>query len=378
MSSKIRIAVCYRVMQSWRVPIFSRLAALPDVELKLFYGDDFDGTKVKSYRGDVNFSALKLKSKNFKIRTMHGYAYFPVSFSLFHELKSYDPDVVLVEGASNFFNNIIAFLYCKIYKRRIVQWGLGEIRGRKKSLHRKLLDVIFGFVERNSDAAIVYSTFGANYYRKIGYSEHDVYVAVNVVDTDAERCKRLRVLESVERLDKPFSLNLLYVGAIAENKGVDMLLNAVSRVSKMGLSVGVSIVGGGGALAEMKHLAMSLGMNNVKFHGELFEGLENIYDMADVFVMPGLGGLAISQALCHDLPVICGVGDGCESDLINSENGFFIPDLNENILVEKIVYLYENRNVLDKMKRNAYSPIASGLDVNSYVSQICRAARGGA
>jgi glycosyltransferase involved in cell wall biosynthesis len=38
--------------------------------------------------------------------------------------------------------------------------------------------------------------------------------------------------------------------------------------------------------------------------------------MSDLFVLPGLGGLAINQAMMHGLPVVCGPADGTERDLL--------------------------------------------------------------
>src|SRR5689334_16320481 len=47
----IRVAVCYRVVPHWRKPVFDRLAARGDVDLRVFYGQDITGAKHRSAPG---------------------------------------------------------------------------------------------------------------------------------------------------------------------------------------------------------------------------------------------------------------------------------------------------------------------------------------
>ena len=54
---------------------------------------------------------------------------------------------------------------------------------------------------------------------------------------------------------------------------------------------------------------------------------------ADLFVLPGTGGLAVQQAMSHGLPVIVAKGDGTQDDLVRSENGWQIPPEDYNALV---------------------------------------------
>ncbi len=154
---KIKVAISYRVLQSWRVPIFERLAKQEGIDIKVFYGEDFEGTKVVSYKGDVDFKSESLSSMKLSFGTSNGKGYIPFSPSLYSKLKDYNPDIILCEGASNLLNNIVCFTYSKLNNKILVQWGLGEIKGRKVSSHRKLANIFFGLVEKFSNAAIAYS-----------------------------------------------------------------------------------------------------------------------------------------------------------------------------------------------------------------------------
>ena len=53
--------------------------------------------------------------------------------------------------------------------------------------------------------------------------------------------------------------------------------------------------------------------------------LRSLWERADLFVLPGTGGLAIQEAMAHALPVIVAKGDGTQDDLVRPENGWQIP-----------------------------------------------------
>ena len=86
--------------------------------------------------------------------------------------------------------------------------------------------------------------------------------------------------------------------------------------------------------------------------------------------MPGLGGLAISEAMAYGLPVICSIGDGCEVDLVDQTNGFRDPKLNEKSLCQYLEVLYRDRDLLGKMKRQSLYKIENFYNVNTYIGTI--------
>jgi glycosyltransferase involved in cell wall biosynthesis len=372
----IKVAISYRVLQAWRVPIFERISNIDEVEIKVFYGEDFEGTKVVSYNGATNFPAVKLKTKKIRFKTSNGNAYVPFSMGLYSELRSFSPDVILTEGASNFASNLICFLYAKLNGVAIIQWGLGEIDGRKRSLHRRFLDLVFRWVERKSDAAIAYSSFGASYYKKIGLSPEQVFVAVNVVDTEsrfnnfsrycAQKCLQLPS-------PVPVHFNILFVGALAENKKVENIILAMARLKE--LDVGCTVVGEGASRVGLEKLALELGLQErVSFVGHVSQDVGGFFYNASIFVLPGLGGLAVSDALVHGVPVLCSIGDGCEKDLIEDGlNGYILPDMSVDDIEFTIRDLYSNPEKLELLRVGASRFIQGNYTVSEYVDNIKKA-----
>lgn len=372
----IRVAISYRVLQAWRVPVFDRLSRMPDIELCVFYSDDFEGTKVKSFAGEVSFNTIKLPSKQLVLSTKNGKAYIPFNPTLFSELKKFDPDVIIVEGASNLLNNITSYIFAKIYNKKIIQWGLGEIEGRKKSLQRKLVDIVFNKIEKKSDAAIAYSSYGASYYHRVGQPEEAVFTAVNVVDTE----KRLSVLKEYcieNNLTYPSPLpnkkNILFIGSLSENKNIETLILSFKNIHEYYNDAILTIVGDGNIRNRLENLVRELNLSNyVRFVGHQDEVCSFFYD-ASIMVLPGLGGLAVSDSLIHGVPVICTTGDGCEKDLVNNRNGIIIKEMTERNLTQCILNIFRSENKLKEMRLAAQEFEHSNLNIKNYTQKIYEA-----
>jgi len=85
------------------------------------------------------------------------------------------------------------------------------------------------------------------------------------------------------------------------------------------------IVGDGPARKEIEDLAERI-YPEAEFTGARYgEELEEAFKAADLFVLPGTGGLAIQQAMSFGLPVVVAEGDGTQDDLVRPGNGWRVP-----------------------------------------------------
>lgn len=366
----MKVAITCKVLQKYRVPVFEKLSV--DNDIVVFYGCDFKGTKVVSAQGGFNFRSKKLFSFPISFKNSRGNMTLPFSPSLLYELVKFKPDVVLCEGASNFLNNIIVYVYCKLFKKSMVQWGLGEIRGRKKGGVRKFLDPLIVPIERRANSVVVYSSVGAKYYEKVGVPKDKIFVAVNVVDTE-KRALEIQAFNDTRETSNNIQstiFKVLFIGALEENKNIDMLFYSFKHFHDEFSDSELHIVGDGAYRGDLVNLARKLRIeDSIIFHGRISGALvDTVFDM-DVFVMPGLGGLAVSDALSHGIPVICGIGDGCEVDLINETNGIRDDLLDEKKLLHYLIQLKKTPEVLTEMKVNAKNTILR-YNISNYVNQI--------
>ena len=368
----MKVAVVYRVVQGWRAPVFERLSNI--YNLKVFYGCDFRGTKVVSLPGPHLFPSKEMFSIPVAFKNRSGNMLLPFSPFLFFELCRFKPDVVVCEGASNFLNNIFAFAYCKIFGKPMIQWGLGEIKGKKTGKVRRLLNPVIQSIERRADGIISYSSFGKLYYRSLGIKDEKIFVAVNVVDTDA-RLQQIQEFKTrtPDNVDDKDHFNIVFVGAMEPNKRVEVLIKALHQLSIESGNVHLHLVGDGVARPDLENLCMDLDVvDRVHFHGRVSGALAPKLCSMDVFVMPGLGGLAISDALCHGVPVLCGIGDGCEGDLVNGKNGMVLEDTEVDTLVKELRRLVDSPLLVSEMKKHAARTIDT-YNINRYIDSISSA-----
>lgn len=367
----IKVAVLYRVIQHWRAPMFKRISDIEDLDLTVYYGADFEGTKVVSGK-DFNFKTKKLHTIKItgKAGSTNG-RQMPYCPFLFFQLIKDRPDVILTEGASNFVNAMQGFLYARLFRKKFIWWGLGRLRDKFYEKSRK--NDFINRIERKCDAQLCYSSYAKEYYNYIGIPDEKIFVAVNVVDTDRIAAKTAsEQFKNAKSIRHPFTV--LFVGALEPNKKVDMLIKAFGKFVEKRSDAQLDIVGKGGSYDSLKQLKEDLNIKNVTFHGQVIEGLETYYAKADVFVLPGLGGLAISEAMAYGLPVIASVGDGCEVDLIkNGENGFRNPKLDEDDIVNYLCQMYDNPDLLEGMKKTSLEIIEQEHNVHTYINAISQA-----
>ncbi|MBY7834394.1 glycosyltransferase [Vibrio fluvialis] len=368
-NNEIKIAIVYRVVQSWRAPVFERLSNL--FKLKVFYGCDFPGTKVVSLPKPHPFPSQEVPSFPLRISRNSGNMLLPISYRLYYELREFNPDVVVCEGASNFINNLVVFLYCKVHQKSMIQWGLGKIKGRKDSTIRRLLNPFIQPIERRADAVICYSLSGTHYYLDLGIDPAKIFVATNVVDTDSRIAEIDLFRKDVSYItDQRANFNILFVGALENNKNVDLLIKAFALLKESYLNITLTIIGDGAARRELEDLVTQLSLNEtVKFLGRISGPLIQYIHQMDVNIMPGLGGLVVSDMLCHGIPTICSVGDGCEADLIDGTNGIILDEMTEKTIFNAVSMLIDNPSYLSEMKRNARLSVDK-YNINSYVKSI--------
>ncbi len=376
MNKKTKVVILYRVLSHYRVPILEKLNDFPDIELTIVHGCDFPGTKVVNSKAVHRFTSVELRSLPIRLKTSNGLAVAPFSPGLLAALLKLKPDVIVCEGASNLPNNILTYIYAKLFGAKLVQWGLGEIKGWKKSRLRRMLDWLIEAMERSTDACIAYSSRGYAYYEKIGVPSDHIFIAVNVVDTD-------RVVQLSSQLDmkqihrdahRDINFVVLFVGALNKEKQVDMLIKAFQTFCRATrANAKLFIVGDGDDRKRLETIATADPSARIEFAGHVVDGVGRYFAMADIFVLPGLGGLAVSEAMAYGVPVIAGIGDGCEVDLLEDGGGILDETLSETSLTDHLTALYKNPDLITSMKAAAKKTISQKYNVTTYVDGIMKA-----
>lgn len=373
MNRKIKVVVLYRVLSHYRLPVFEKLNEVADIDLTVLHGCDFPGTKVVNSKAPHTFKSVQLPSLPVRLSTSNGLAAAPFSPGLLLTLFKLKPDVIICEGASNLPNNILAYLYAKLTGTKLVQWGLGEIKGWRKSLLRRTFDGLIEWMERSADACLSYSSRGRQYYEKIGIPSDRIFVAVNVVDTDrvAHLAAQLDAREIYAKAHENTEFVVLFVGALNADKKVDVLIRAFQKFSaRSARSTKLVIVGDGDDRSRLEAVAKEQPAAAIEFAGQVIDGVGRYFLTADIFVLPGLGGLSISEAMAYGVPVIASIGDGCEVDLLASGGGILDEQLSEETLQAHLSRIADDPATLARMKDAAIETIRERHNIGRYLDNV--------
>lgn len=151
-------------------------------------------------------------------------------------------------------------------------------------------------------------------------------------------------LRAGEILERHASPTVLFVGRLAEEKHVDVLIDAVAKTPAE-LDIHLEIVGGGEVRQGLEAQVFRLGLQDrVKFLGLATDAeLRKAYLQADVFCMPGtaeLQSLVTLEAMSASTPVLLADAMALPHLVHHGENGYlFIPNDSDD-LSAKLVKLF--------------------------------------
>ena len=152
-------------------------------------------------------------------------------------------------------------------------------------------------------------------------------------------------LQPGEQIEPHPHPTVMFAGRLAEEKHVDVLIEAVSKTPPE-LNVHLEIVGGGEVRSSLEELVRRLGMSDrVKFLGLASdEDLRKAYIQADLFCMPGtaeLQSLVTLEAMSASTPVVLADAMALPHLVRDGENGYLFTPNDRDDLAKKITMILE-------------------------------------
>jgi glycosyltransferase involved in cell wall biosynthesis len=166
----------------------------------------------------------------------------------------------------------------------------------------------------------------------------------------------LRPNETVEPHDSP---TVLFAGRLAEEKHVDVLIDAVAKTPK-DLDIHLEIVGGGEVRPALDAQVARLGLTDrVRFLGLASDAeLRKAYITADVFCMPGtaeLQSLVTLEAMSASTPVLLADAMALPHLVRDGENGYLFKPNDSDDLAAKLARVFslpaDEREAMGKTSR---------------------------
>jgi alpha-maltose-1-phosphate synthase len=164
---------------------------------------------------------------------------------------------------------------------------------------------------------------------------------------------------------------VLFVGQLSQRKGIKYLLQAVKELAipQLELVLVGGIVGSGYGLVRYRDCFTHVGnVSHVSVH--------KYFQDASLFVYPSLhegSAIAIYEALASGLPVITTANSG--SVVRDGSEGFIVPIRDIESIKDRILLLYEDRDLREQMSQNARR-LAAQFTWQAYRTKLSSLIRG--
>ena len=359
--AQIRIGVMQRVLPSYRVPLFDALANEFNGAVSVFSGEPRKSEALTS--GAVPQTAKMWRGKNHHI--FNGPFYLCWQSGLMEWLTDWQPRVLIMEANPRYLRSTAAMRWMRKEDGRLIGWGLGS-PNTQGSLSVPRMSVRKCFI-RKFDAMITYSSQGACEYEALGFPSDRIFTAPNAVAPRPAHSMPER--PPAFRGDKPV---VVFVGRLQERKRVDTLIRACAALPPDVQPI-IWVIGDGPQRTVLEKLANEI-YPHTRFYGaqhgaQLAEHLR----LADLFVMPGTGGLAVQEAMSYGLPVVVGVADGTQEDLVRNENGWVLADDSIQTLKDTMASALLDIAALRKKGSASYRIVSQEINLENMVAVFSRA-----
>lgn len=348
-----KIIFIYGNLPAYRKDFFTNLSKTMEennIEMKVFYG--YVANKVVKQDDSNNYKTRKFETvkKNLKLLTISKMVGLPEA------IEAEKPDGIIFQFNQTNISQWKVLRYCKRNNIPYAIWGCNYTRADLNGGLAKIREKIYHSIYKNAKVLIPYGTLYRDYFISLGIPKERIVVAQNTINVEAiiEKHKNIPAKDSTNR-----KLRVLYVGALAWQKKIESSIDAIAKLIDENYDITFDIVGGGTELEKLKnHLSQKskTAQANIILHGAKYgEELESYFLNADVFLMPGTGGLGVNEAMAYELPIISTHGDETVYDLIDG-NGYLLQNFGnaeEQItrIKEFISLSQEERNKMGKKSR---------------------------
>jgi glycosyltransferase involved in cell wall biosynthesis len=346
-----RLALQQRVLPHYRVPFFDLLASACEGGMSLFTGSP------RAVEGITTANELQVANYHLgkNLHLFSGNLYLCYQLGLIDWLENWNPDALIVEANPRYLSTPAAVKWMHKHHKPVIGWGLGvpRLSGQSARLRQtRRLSFLKQF-----DALIAYSQRGAEEYAVLGFPREKIFVAHNSVSRapTSPPDNRPQIVDRV---------TILFVGRLQARKRVDGLLRASAQLESEPRLV---IIGDGPEREKLGSFAKEIYPSAEFIEAKHGVELKPYFMEADLFVLPGTGGLAIQEAMSYGLPIIVAQGDGTQDDLVRKGNGWQIPPDDFAALVSTMNDALSDVARLRRMGAESYRIVKEEINIEKMV-----------
>jgi|GEM_PF-3330955 len=352
----IRVLVVQQINRAYRVPLLTKLANQPDIDLTVVCG-----TSPPVQAGDAGISVAE---GSMPFRTISG----PISGIRLKGREILWFGLALQAIKNERFDVVI----CDYYLRMLSIWRMQSLLHKKNSgfilwgigFHQyptPLFDKIRMQMIKRTDGLLLYSERESQRYQEMGVAQEKCFVAKNTVDVEGiqaaiARTTKEDIRRCREKVDAGKAHLLMHIGRMAQNKRLDLLVQILPTLQKKWPEIQLVLIGEGPERENLQKLTKELDVvESVHFLGPITDqkDLAPWILSCDLIVAPGQIGLQAPMSLVYGKTLV--ISDrpelhGPEVDaFVPGETGFAYKYENVDDLVAKVDRLISAPQLREKL-----------------------------
>jgi len=292
-----------------------------------------------------------------------GYLISTLVFMIRHK-NEYD----LIQCYGIFYHTTASVIMKYLFKKKVLQRieCAGE-NGDLGRMHKIKYSFLVKLCWKKVDKFIAISKEIAKELVNRGVKRENIIYIPNSVDTEYFTPCSLNTWD--------FPANILFVGRLTEQKGVDTLFCALKELIGKGIShISITLVGDGPLRSRLEKMANDLGITEyVRFIGGTNDMVQ-YYRNSHILVIPsnweGLP-LVLLEGMACGLPIVASDLEGIKEGIEDGINGFLFTPRDSTELAAKITYLLEHPEKAKEMGRinrdKAVAYFSLRENINKYV-----------
>lgn len=348
MKHKQRILIIQPYLSPYRIDIYNFLSN--HIDIKLIYW--FKQAPEQNFNLDILKSRCRFKYEYLKFGFTLNNRVFKVD--IINKIIKYRPTIIICHEYG-FFTIISLFLSMFLKFKVVVNTDdnlemLKSTIGIRLILQKICLNASLGVITTNPfSLAFLTEKFYHIKNRSIFYPIlYNEKIFTEDLSSSLEIAQKLS--EKYYFVEKKI---LLYVGRLAEVKGLDFLINAYDKIVALNRNIVLVIVGSGPEENKLKNLVYSLGLNNKIIFIPRTDGLDLLawYNIGQIFILPSKFepfGAVVNEALIAGNLVIASSKVG-SNFLITSNNGAIFETDNANSMINITNQLIQSIYPTDKI-----------------------------
>lgn len=227
-------------------------------------------------------------------------------------------------------------------------------------LIKKAITRISKFYGDKSAELIVPSTKTEEALKKYGLNKkmHIIPTGLELEKFDPKNKNELLINQIKQQYGIKDQFIITFLGRIAKEKSIDVLIDAIKEVVKENNNVLCLIVGGGPQLDELKELVKDDHINKyVIFTGpKPSDEVPSYYHLSNVFVSASITetqGLTYIEAMASGIPAIARYDQNLENVIVDGVNGYFFKETSELVAILLKMMNSDNSNMAKEAYLNA-------------------------